>query len=427
MRPMKWRMTYRYRVPRIVANEPLMRPRPSSYNPSVNAVGPGTYEVWMSGPREGEEVRNVSMVYAHPTPTAVTPITDSDVEFVYYDFTPDNMLPEQISASVQWEFTTFELYTYWEDMPREAYDTSSELYQSYTHEEPPITYHQEMLAVTKDIVKEYAPEDPTDYKRKAMGCYNYMVQNFYYDYTQIPYVALFGLKAMHDTERAWQNKSGVCDEIANVYVAMLRSLGIPARPAAGMVHDFDIDDEGNILPILAAGHAWVEFWLPDVGWVPADPTWGQGNKQVIDPRLSILGNKRQVPTIDYFFGKHDPYRVVLFKDWNYTLAPKPKTPNCSKTEVWFVGYTDRTSGVREVSYGWEGITGYKGSAGQRHGWARSESEAGYNFEMEIEMLGPPSKQELKEMIAEIEAEGYHYLPLPQMRGEFPIPTGCMHG
>ena len=54
MQPIKWRMTYRYRVREIIANRPFIRERPSAYDPTVPAAGPGTYEVWMVGPRNGD-------------------------------------------------------------------------------------------------------------------------------------------------------------------------------------------------------------------------------------------------------------------------------------------------------------------------------------------------------------------------------------
>ena len=267
----------------------------------------------MSGPRQGEEIRKVKRTYAHPRPTAISPGKDTDIEFVYYDFAPDGMLPQEIQVSVQWELTTFEVYTYWEGSPRKPYDTGSELYLSHTGEEPPIKFHKEMQAVAEDLAKECATDDPAHYMPAALACYNYVAHNFQYDYTQGALVKIIGLEAMHDSWRAWENKAGVCDEIANVYIAMLRSIGIPARPAAGMVHAFDFDDEGNLTPLLAQGHAWIEFWLPELGWVPADPTWGQGRTDVIDRRLSILGNKRQVHTFYYYFDSKDDILCMVIR------------------------------------------------------------------------------------------------------------------
>lgn len=57
--------------------------------------------------------------------------------------------------------------------------------------------------------------------------------------------------------------AGVCQDKAHLALGMLRALGIPARYASGLL----TRQPGET-------HAWVEFWHPGVGWLPADPTRG---------------------------------------------------------------------------------------------------------------------------------------------------------
>src|SRR3989344_5220676 len=64
-----------------------------------------------------------------------------------------------------------------------------------------------------------------------------------------------------------ENKKGVCDELTTLFVAMLRSKGIPARFVTGSSYTNVISDFGN--------HAWAEIYFPNVGWVAFDPTYGQ--------------------------------------------------------------------------------------------------------------------------------------------------------
>lgn len=63
------------------------------------------------------------------------------------------------------------------------------------------------------------------------------------------------------------NKQGVCDEITNLFISMLRSLGIPARFVSGMVY--------SNINYTWGPHGWAEVYLPDIGWVPFDVTFGQ--------------------------------------------------------------------------------------------------------------------------------------------------------
>lgn len=65
-----------------------------------------------------------------------------------------------------------------------------------------------------------------------------------------------------------QDKTGVCVEYANLFMALARSVGIPARYVSGYAY-------GNVYGEKFNAHAWTEIWLPDVGWIPVDPTFGE--------------------------------------------------------------------------------------------------------------------------------------------------------
>ena len=64
-----------------------------------------------------------------------------------------------------------------------------------------------------------------------------------------------------------ENKRGVCDELTVLFIAMLRSRGIPAKFVSGQSYTNVIPGFGN--------HAWAEVYFPGKGWVPFDVTYGQ--------------------------------------------------------------------------------------------------------------------------------------------------------
>ncbi|MDR3139961.1 MAG: transglutaminase-like domain-containing protein, partial [Treponema sp.] len=70
----------------------------------------------------------------------------------------------------------------------------------------------------------------------------------------------------------FQTKKGYCSYYAFAMTLLLRSLGIPARVAAG----FFIDPETNTFDYYPVrtdmAHAWVEVWYPGEGWIEYDPT-----------------------------------------------------------------------------------------------------------------------------------------------------------
>ena len=77
----------------------------------------------------------------------------------------------------------------------------------------------------------------------------------------------YSLKASGSALATLQTRLGICSDIADLYVSMLRTDGIPARLIGGYVTDNGAGQGGF--------HQWVEFYLPKTGWVVADPTWGR--------------------------------------------------------------------------------------------------------------------------------------------------------
>jgi transglutaminase-like putative cysteine protease len=68
---------------------------------------------------------------------------------------------------------------------------------------------------------------------------------------------------------ALSSRQGVCQDFAHIMIALVRQLGIPCRYVSGYL--FQPAGTGGE-SIDGATHAWVEAWLPELGWVGFDPT-----------------------------------------------------------------------------------------------------------------------------------------------------------
>jgi transglutaminase-like putative cysteine protease len=68
------------------------------------------------------------------------------------------------------------------------------------------------------------------------------------------------------------DKIGFCEQIGTAMVVMLRSLGIPARLAAGYAPGERNPFTGLFEVRAHDAHAWAEVWFPVVGWQGFDPT-----------------------------------------------------------------------------------------------------------------------------------------------------------
>lgn len=104
--------------------------------------------------------------------------------------------------------------------------------------------------------------------------YNELIQNVDFAETRTDYeIAIYIMQRLHGdfayktgitnvnttAEEAWNLGSGVCQDFAHIYIALLQMANIPARYVTGMMIG-----EGK-------SHAWVEFCWCDK-WVGVDPT-----------------------------------------------------------------------------------------------------------------------------------------------------------
>ncbi len=76
--------------------------------------------------------------------------------------------------------------------------------------------------------------------------------------------------------------AGVCQDFVHLTLALLRSMGIPARYTSGYLHPTPSADVGG--SHTGQSHAWVEAWVGQ--WFPIDPTNGAdvGERHVVVAR-----------------------------------------------------------------------------------------------------------------------------------------------
>ena len=140
-----------------------------------------------------------------------------------------------------------------------------------------------------------------------------------------------------DAKSVLNRKNAHCEGYTNLYIACLRALGIPARVVSGYLYmpekhvssDYVDQASGSIL-LDSLRHVWVEFYVPDTGWVMADPTF----------------------TYTYEIGGS----TQKFVDWSYFA-------NISTGRRYlFFSYGDSGNDKYQVSYtGGEVVTGFRSS------------------------------------------------------------------
>ncbi len=61
-------------------------------------------------------------------------------------------------------------------------------------------------------------------------------------------------------------RAGVCQDFAHLFIAVARTMGVPARYVSGYIH---LRGERSS---FTASHAWAEAWVPGRGWIGFDAT-----------------------------------------------------------------------------------------------------------------------------------------------------------
>ncbi len=66
-----------------------------------------------------------------------------------------------------------------------------------------------------------------------------------------------------------EGEKGYCVHFATSCAALLRAAGIPARYVSGYLTEGGV---GSRTVYMSDAHAWVEYWVPTIGWLMLDPT-----------------------------------------------------------------------------------------------------------------------------------------------------------
>jgi transglutaminase-like putative cysteine protease len=72
-------------------------------------------------------------------------------------------------------------------------------------------------------------------------------------------------------EEAFKKRRGVCQDFAQIEIACLRSLGLPARYVSGYLETDPPPGQARLAG-ADASHAWISFYCHGIGWIDVDPT-----------------------------------------------------------------------------------------------------------------------------------------------------------
>jgi transglutaminase-like putative cysteine protease len=103
----------------------------------------------------------------------------------------------------------------------------------------------------------------------------------------------------------FRQRRGVCQDLAHVQIACLRSHSLPVRYISGYIETSPSPGQPKLRGVDAS-HAWVSFFCPGHGWIDVDPTnncfpslrhitigWGRDYSDVCPTRGVLIGGENQ--------------------------------------------------------------------------------------------------------------------------------------
>ncbi len=150
-----------------------------------------------------------------------------------------------------------------------------------------------LISLSNNIVN--TAENPVE---KARKIFNWIITNIDYE-IQDEEIGAF---------ESYNQRIGDCSEYSDLFITLLRVQGIPARKISGFLitnnpfhqlkignqYTFDHNFNGASQTVSSnneiLGHAWIEYYIPDIGWIASDPTWGNGYFNRIDVLRFALNN-----------------------------------------------------------------------------------------------------------------------------------------
>jgi hypothetical protein len=236
---------------------------------------------------------------------------DTAFQKVYYDKINPGPEEIEIDSDGNW-LATFIL------SPRERLDiTTSGSVQIFATERSFMMPSIETLAKNTTSTQYWQKDDPVIKElskdlNTPKKIYDYVTQTLNYDYNRVrPNVQRLGA-----TESLKQPNSAICMEFTDLFIALARSAGIPAREINGYAYT----ENPEIQPLSLVAdvlHSWPEYWdSKRNAWIPVDPTWGKTTGGI------DYFNKLDLRHFTFVVHGSDPEKP--YAPGSYKLGPNPQ-------------------------------------------------------------------------------------------------------
>ncbi len=117
-------------------------------------------------------------------------------------------------------------------------------------------------------------------------------------------------------EYCLRNKTGNCTDFHSLFASLSRAIGIPTK----MVYGSLLKPTLNGMDIDASYHCWIQFYAPNLDWVPLDVSvadlymgdfnLNEKNQRLVELTTATGYHGADLDKVNYYFGNLDERRVV---------------------------------------------------------------------------------------------------------------------
>lgn len=226
------------------------------YTLALNSSIAGEVQINCTIPTNSPDFQDIQSVNYSVNPSW-TIADDHDNEIAHFSLNLAQVEASELSITILVELnkTSYTIPSY-----STPYDNASSIFQEYTKPEKYVESNNPMIIeVARNITN--GCSDPLNASRIICTWVNQYLN--YSGFSASTRGALWALT----------NKNGDCTEYSDLFVALCRAHGIPARFIDGV--DLSSVNTWGVQSWEKIGHDWAEVYLQNIGWVWVDPTSDQ--------------------------------------------------------------------------------------------------------------------------------------------------------
>jgi transglutaminase-like putative cysteine protease len=240
--------------------------------------------MWVSIPDDEQNQRLLDLkVVSAPGKWSIVQDEDRRARFVKLEVEE----PKASAIDVEVEFSVTRNPVYVTVDPKKAGSLSEDLRQAFADELATDAPHMEVTDKIRAIADEVCKDEKNLAKQASLLMNHVAKLADHYSYSTDPDMPKCGIG---DAQACLDQRGGCCTDLHSLFIALARARGIPARLSMG----YRLQEKNRDKLVDPGYRCWVEYFIPNYGWVSSDIVEGDAPAGLGFPRWSSGLTARRV-------------------------------------------------------------------------------------------------------------------------------------